>query len=237
MKLERSYIRLAVPSECSAQRLNSLQEEPIVAALIPQLESRKLHCSHCLRRLEDQPLEIPEDPLKAAYCSEACRSEAASAHYDLLFGTIRVPSLPNEGRPDLSVQEQAERVEAQQKLVSLYTKGSVSPLLVARFLGKQVREEFEKLALNDPESKRKARRPEDVDKRDYTLFDHIDRLRYMEVFAEEEEFKTIFQLLKTGMPGLENVISDEKYEALKGKMAYNAIGIYHDDSADYKVNV
>ncbi|KIJ56604.1 hypothetical protein M422DRAFT_773393 [Sphaerobolus stellatus SS14] len=202
------------------------KEDPVVAALFPQLETLKAHCSHCLRRLTDRPLEFYDDPFGSAYCSQTCQLTVNSEYRDLLFSPSFNTIHPTQS--ELSTSDKESRKEAQRKIVSIYQKGPLSPLLVAHFIGKQVQVEIARLGLVDAKPTAK------VDD-SYTLNDHMEQLRYMEVPFQQEEYRAIFELLRTGMPGLESSLSDERYGMLKGKMTYNAIGI-HDDN-DYREQI
>jgi len=84
------------------------------------------------------------------------------------------------------------------------------PDMLAKFLAKMVHEE----TLNTGE--------------EYNLFDHIERLRYLEIRPSETEEKEI-ALLKAALgakiPGIEEFINEERYLTLKGKLLYNAYGL------------
>lgn len=71
---------------------------------------------------------------------------------------------------------------------------------------------------------------------DYSLYDHLERLRYLEVEAPEQETKSLRDVFQTALPGLEAFITDERHAMLKGKMAYNAYGVVYNGGRDDKVH-
>lgn len=84
------------------------------------------------------------------------------------------------------------------------------PDMLAKFLAKMVHEE----TLNTGE--------------EYNLFDHIERLRYLEIRpseAEEKEIALLKAALGAKIPGIEEFINEERYLTLKGKLLYNAYGL------------
>lgn len=84
------------------------------------------------------------------------------------------------------------------------------PEMLAKFLAKMVHEE----TLNTGE--------------EYNLFDHIERLRYLEIRpseAEEKEIALLKAALGAKIPGIEEFINEERYLTLKGKLLYNAYGL------------
>ncbi|KAI0304065.1 hypothetical protein BC826DRAFT_210872 [Russula brevipes] len=101
-------------------------------------------------------------------------------------------------------------------------------LLVARFIARQVVNETAKLL---PAGHPSARKPEAADPDDewtahgYTLFDHMERVRFLELSGREGEAEQLRAILKANLQGLEDFFTDERYIALVGKMAYNAYGI------------
>lgn len=93
-----------------------------------------------------------------------------------------------------------------------YTKETNNkyPEMIAKFLVTMVFEE----SLNKNE--------------EYNMFDHIERLRFLEVrpsVAEEKEIKLLKAALGAKIPGIEEFINEERYLALKGKLLYNAYGV------------
>lgn len=106
------------------------------------------------------------------------------------------------------------------------------PLLVAKFVARQVAAETAKMIPNAglPTSELPK-----IDGGDYTLYDHSERLRYLEMVASEEEMGLLRQVLQTALPGLEQFVTDERHATLLGKMAYNAYGVCFGGGRDDKV--
>jgi import receptor subunit TOM20 len=101
-------------------------------------------------------------------------------------------------------------------------------LLVARFIARQVVNETVKLL---PAGHPSARKPEAADSDEwtahgYTLFDHMERVRFLELSGREGEAEQLRAILKANLQGLEDFVTDERYTTLVGKMAYNAYGIF-----------
>lgn len=71
---------------------------------------------------------------------------------------------------------------------------------------------------------------------DYSLYDHLERLRYLEVEAPAQETKLLRSVFQTALPGLEAFITDERHATLKGKMAYNAYGVVYNRGRDDRVS-
>lgn len=122
------------------------------------------------------------------------------------------------------------RKAAQQKLVeSIRATGKVGLLLVARFIARMVGDETKKLA---------AASAGENTSDDYSLFDHIERLRYLEISdadcATDDEI--LAEVLKLSAEGLEEFLKNGRYSMLLGKMAYNAIGVTFSGGRDDKVS-
>ncbi|KAF8936743.1 hypothetical protein EDD21DRAFT_374531 [Dissophora ornata] len=103
-----------------------------------------------------------------------------------------------------------------------YTKETNNkyPEMIAKFLVRMVHEE----TLNGGE--------------EYNLFDHIERLRFLEVrpsAAEEKEIELLKVALGSKIPGIEEFINEERYLTLKGKLLYNAYGVSTSLDADRSV--
>lgn len=65
----------------------------------------------------------------------------------------------------------------------------------------------------------------DADGGDFSLADHMERLRLVEVKPKEEELPLISAVLEKTLPGLEQFIPEERHLMLLGKVIYNAIGV------------
>ncbi|KAG0227679.1 hypothetical protein B0O80DRAFT_533867 [Mortierella sp. GBAus27b] len=75
-------------------------------------------------------------------------------------------------------------------------------------------------------------------KEEYNMFDHIERLRFLEVrpsAAEEKEIMLLKATLGAKIPGIEEFINEERYLTLKGKLLYNSYGISTSLNADRSV--
>ncbi|TFY72894.1 hypothetical protein EVG20_g84 [Dentipellis fragilis] len=197
------------------------KESPVVAVLDLDLEGEGTHCSYCLRHIDEGLAIKPDsDLLGSVYCSKDCQVKAKAQSQNILFGSE--PPLPAEMIPD-SVQESSEeRTKAQTAFAeSIKQSGKSVPLLVARFVGRQVESELAKMA---------SKPSEDADVKlsdggDYTLNDHLERLRYLELSDTEDQTKHLREVLSAALPGLEQFITDERQAMLLGKMAYNAYGV------------
>lgn len=93
-----------------------------------------------------------------------------------------------------------------------YTKETNNkyPEMIAKFLVRMVHEETQNTG------------------EEYNLFDHIERLRFLEVrpsVAEEKEIELLKTTLGSRIPGIEEFINEERYLTLKGKLLYNAYGL------------
>ncbi|KAK3813404.1 MAG: MAS20 protein import receptor-domain-containing protein [Benniella sp.] len=93
-----------------------------------------------------------------------------------------------------------------------YTKETNNkyPEMIAKFLVTMVFEE----SLNKNE--------------EFNMFDHIERLRFLDVrpsAAEEKEIQLLKAALGAKIPGIEEFINEERYLTLKGKLLYNAYGL------------
>jgi mitochondrial import receptor subunit TOM20 len=169
------------------------------------------------------PLRFPDDLLNTAYCSKTCQTKASTESQNLLFGLDSpLPHLP--AMPPISDVAKHGRREAQQRLVASLSSGKVTPLLVARFIGRQVAAETIKLGTGSV-GNTSITASGGAANEEYSLYDHIERLRYLDLSTQHEEVQLVSQVLETAMPGLEQFVNDERYTTLKGKMAYNVIGV------------
>lgn len=63
----------------------------------------------------------------------------------------------------------------------------------------------------------------------------MERLRFIDTEVSEHEQKLLSNVLQTSLPGLEVFIEGDRYSIIRGKMRYNAIGIFYDGGRDDKV--
>ncbi|KAF9937490.1 hypothetical protein BGZ67_001223 [Mortierella alpina] len=107
-----------------------------------------------------------------------------------------------------AVQELQDYTKATRKLV---------PEMLAKFLVKMVYEE----SLNRGE--------------EYNSFDHMERLRYLDVPAtadEEKEIELLKVALGSNIPGIDEFITEERYLVMKGRLLYNIYAISSSLDAD-----
>jgi len=208
----------------------------VVTVLDPDLQATGAHCSHCFRRIESsEPFELPADtdPLHSKFCSKDCLAANKSQSHSLLF-TTESP-LPEEM---VTAHVSPDAIEARQKVQANFAsfikkEGRAVPLLVARFIGRQVAREITKMT-----SSGQTPDPKDdytgADIEEYQLADHMERLRYLEVQSPTEEYRLLVDILQTALPGLEQFVTDERHATLLGKMAYNAMGVCFGGGRDDK---
>ncbi|KZV77179.1 hypothetical protein PENSPDRAFT_645453 [Peniophora sp. CONT] len=203
-------------------------EEPVVTALDADLEGKGLYCSHCIRPISpDSAIRPPEglDKFGPTYCSKECELKSVNQSQGLLFGTTS-PVPETELTPEMI----AKRAEAQDVFVSrIRAEGKTAALLVARFNTRQVSGELSKMFPGMPGEPATV-----LGLTDFTIYDHIERLRYLEVTPEEEELVTFRSVLESVLPGLDQFITEERYATLKGQMLYNAYGVYYGEGRDEK---
>ncbi|KAF8605323.1 MAS20-domain-containing protein [Ceratobasidium sp. AG-I] len=219
------------------------KENAVVTALDLDLQALRSHCTHCLRKIEF-PTSFPSDPLDSAYCSKPCYLASKNQSQNVLFGLE--PPLPTAPEDDEKPKTEADlevRRAAQEKFVEILRKTGVSrPLLVARFVASMVAEQSAKFSAALPGSKSASpaamfKLPEpEGDQTAYSFYDHIERLKFLEILEtpeEVEEREALKDVLKSAMEGLEEFVGD-RYALLKGKMAYNAIGVSFSGGRDDK---
>src|ERR1700691_666650 len=143
-------------------------------------------------------ITISPDQFNSVYCSKDCYLKSKTQTQGLLF-SLDAP-VPLGLAMDMPQQDTANREAAQTAFVEYINKnGKTVPLLVSRFVARQVANETMKLTGG-------AEPPSDVpeaESGDYTMYDHMERLRYLEVSAPEEEIRVFSQVLSSALPGLE----------------------------------
>ena len=75
-------------------------------------------------------------------------------------------------------------------------------------------------------------------------YDHMERLRYVDTEATQEEKTLLSNVLAAALPGLERLLAEDRHDILKGKIRYNSIGVSfnggrhdrvrHDSSASFE---
>ena len=212
-----------------------LQELPVVAVLDPDLEGQGTYCSHCLRSIEQDKAIRPEsDRFDSAYCSEDCRERAKIQTQNLLFGLDAVlPPELDQGQSELT---KPARDEVQKKFADYIKEQGRSVLMLSsRFVARQVAIETAKMAPNKTGVLARELEEAQIGGTEYSLYDHMERLRFTEGKVSEEETKLLCAVLGAALPGLEQSVTDERFATYQGKMAYNAIGICYNDGRDDKV--
>ncbi|KAF8897884.1 hypothetical protein BD779DRAFT_1782192 [Infundibulicybe gibba] len=215
------------------------KENPAVAALDADLEATGKYCSHCFRLIQSaMSIQPPPEsnPLSSTYCSKDCMVASKSQSQSLLFSLD--PPLPLEiaAAPPQEGATEARR-QAQEKFVEYLKKEArAAPMLVARFIARQVAVETSKMVQDVTKSDPKKSENDftDADGGDYLLADHMERLRYLEVTPPKEELPLLVEVLKTALPGLEQFVTEERHSTLLGKMKYNAFGITYGGGRDDK---
>ncbi|TCD70436.1 hypothetical protein EIP91_003517 [Steccherinum ochraceum] len=209
------------------------KEEPVVATLDLDLEGKGTHCSYCLRHIQKGMAIKPEvDRLGSVYCSKDCQVKANVQSQKLLFSTE--PYLPPELDAGIVGEQNAEaREKAQSELANFVTsRGKSTPLLAARFVARQVALETVKMI---PGQSDHAALPKVCEEgNDYGLYDHIERLRFVEATVDENEVNMLREVFKTALPGLETAVNEEQYNLWKGKMLYNVFGVCYNGGRDDK---
>ena len=143
--------------------------------------------------------------------------------------------MPLEMSPSFPPKMIEQRNAAQTAFVD-YLKQTVNaaPLLVAKFIGRQVAIETAKMT-SIPMNLGPADFPE-PESGDYTLYDHVERLRYLELSASQEEMTLLREVLRNALPGLEQFVTEERHATLLGKMSYNSYGVCFGGGRDDKVH-
>lgn len=213
------------------------QERPIIAVLDPDLQGQGTYCSHCLRSIEGDTAIRPEsDRLGSVYCSEDCQTKAKIQSQNLLFGLD--PVLPPELDHGQSQLSKPAREEAQSKFADYIKKeGRSIPLLSARFVARQIAIETAKMLPIKTGPVVEELAEASIGGTDYSLYDHIERLRFVEGKASEGETKLLCDVLGAALPGLEQSVTEERLASYQGKLLYNAIGVCYSGGRDDKVRV
>ena len=209
------------------------QERPIVSVLDADLEGNGSHCSQCLRQLHDGDALKPDgDRLASAFCSKECEAKLKVESQSLLFGpeyAIPIELNPNEDSGFAQKRDDAQTAFAR----FIRESGRIHVTLVARFIARQVVNETVKLL--PPGHPSAPTENGEWTGHGYTLFDHMERVRFLELNANEDEAEQLRAILKANLQGLEEFVTNERYTVLIGKLAYNAYGISFAGGRDDKV--
>jgi hypothetical protein len=232
--------RILAPSHLLVLLTHEKQEQPIVSVLDPDLEGKGSHCSQCLRQIDEGTAIKPDnDRLSSAFCSKECQAKLTAESQSLLFGPEY--AIPIELNPNQDAESAKKREDAQTAFARFVREsGGTQAVLVARFIARQVVNETIKLLPPDHPAATSTQRGADVSElteHGYTLFDHMERVRYLELEGREAEAEQLRVILKANLQGLEDFVTDERYTVLVGKMAYNAYGISPGRGRDDKVRI
>lgn len=215
---------------------NHPQEHPIVTALDFDLQGKGTHCSHCLRHIQKGMVSASaSDRLNSVFCSSYCQLKSQAQSENLVFSLE--PPLPQEVASVMTPEATKQRDAAQAAYVNYVNKhGKAALLLAARFMARQVTAETAKMMPPGSAPLQLSDLPNaNANEGGYTLVDHLERLRYLEVNVPEEEVKLFADVMAAAVPGLEQYVTDERYAIMYGKMAYNAFGICFGDGRGDKV--
>ncbi|KLO18058.1 MAS20-domain-containing protein [Schizopora paradoxa] len=218
----RSYSLLASKDFKAGEEI--YVETPILAALDTDIQLRGTHCTQCLRPVEKGlAIVLESDPLKAVYCSKKCQVQSRTQYHNALFGQDAVVS--DEIDAELSTRvEQEVRKEAQAEFVKQWTStGNSSSMIVARLVILQIIAELAK-QLKVAEGLKKDL-PEVAISLDRSVYDHFERLRFLDIVVPDGEYVAFRELLAQTFPDLAETYSEERHALFRGKMAYNAIGV------------
>jgi len=189
------------------------------------------YCSQCLRATQrSESITVPLDPLQSTYCSEKCQ-QAAEAHWNALLFAAIPPATPTNPTPKRTKAQVEERRKVQEAFVTrLKDQGKLAPLLITRFIGRMVEDEHEKIVslmdgstVEGKPKNGKTDLPEPEGEAEYSFWDHMERLRYLEIMsnpADLEVCKSIQDLLRVSVEGLEEFVSEERYLTFKGKYLF-----------------
>lgn len=210
----------------------------MAAVLDGDLEGSGMHCSQCLRKISGVTHRPKDDPLNSTYCSTECQELAGRQHHAFLFGLgslVSVDPTPPPPEPRRAAQTQVAQL--------LKKTGHNRLLLTIRLFAHQVMSETAKvlpMLKPDEPAPPPSILPEPVGEyaSEYGFADHVERLRYLEMHASPEELGAMRKLFSTALNSEETgeFMTDERYETLKGKVAYNAIGVAFGGGRENKKN-
>lgn len=202
--------------------LTSFQEQPIVATLDGDLQGSGLYCSHCLRQIVKGVAIASSDRLSSVYCSKKCQTQSGIQSQNFLFGDEAPLPLP-EAAGDLG--RGSPRSKAQDELVKVWKNAGSGFFLVARLTVMTIMYELSKILPEENAGALRSELPEILQGSEYSMVDHLDRLRFIDVSVPEEEQKALNSVLSVTLGAPETVHTDERHTTLRGKIAYNAIGV------------
>lgn len=210
-----------------------------MASLDADIQAAGTHCTHCFRVLQpEEKIRTPSDPINAVYCSKDCEANSKSQSHNVVFSLQSVLPSAVPTPESITPESLEERRKAQLQFVQYVERERKNyPILVTRYIARQITLEMAKFdpgASSAPKRKVEGDYPE-ADGGDYTLADHVERLRFVSQSPPKEELDLITSVLSTTLPGLEQFIEDERFAILVGKMAYNTFGVCFDGGRDNRV--
>lgn len=219
--------------------ITAFQEEAIVATLDPDLLAEGVYCSHCMKLLHSASSIKPDDEkLSPVYCSSHCEEAARSQYQSVLFTLDMV--VPPELEKGVGPTSEEARNKAQEALVEYIKSAKRSAtLLVAKYVARQVTLETSKLAPSTPRNLVTIPTLTDEDSPEYSLSDHVERLRFVERTPpdEEKERELLCSVFGTALPGLEQSFTEENHKTLYSKFMYNSYGICYSGGRNDRVGI
>lgn len=168
------------------------------------------------------------------YCSTECEVKSKHQAQNLLFGLD--PVLPTEIDHGMALLSKPARARAQAELVAyIKRQTSSASLMAARIVARQIAVETAKL-IPGSEIAAHVEAPYSAGDGDYGLADHLERLRFTKDEVDASETQLVCSVLAAAIPGLESSLTQKRHGHLKGKVAYNAIGVCYNGGRDDKVS-
>jgi len=199
-------------------------ETPILSVLDTDIQLQGTHCTQCLRPvLKGVAIGIESDPLKAVYCSKKCQMQSRTQYHNALFGDEAVVSDDVDAELKTTVQQESRKQAQAEFLQQWKSTNSLSSMLIARLVVLQIIAELAK-QLKSAEGLKKDL-PEAAINLDRSVYDHFERLRFLDTTVPDGEYEAFKKLLSQTFPEFADSYSDERHALFKGKMAYNAIGV------------
>ncbi|KXS17885.1 hypothetical protein M427DRAFT_54135 [Gonapodya prolifera JEL478] len=201
--------------------------------------------------------ETTESPKKfekngLVFCSESCL-EKSNELWDQFLTPTNAPPVDTGAEPGdldtdgLDFDPAAARATFSKLLKHSSDINSSHPLIIARFYALLVgerREQLLKLAkvaagLEAGGEDAEAGKDEAAEANKHSVLAHLERMQYIDMEALEKdkegagetdasEVEMISEILGPQLPGLEEVLNDEQYRKMRGKLLYNAYGIHFD---------
>ncbi|KAI0650238.1 MAS20-domain-containing protein [Trametes meyenii] len=207
------------------------EESPVVVALDADLEGKGIRCSYCFVTIpEGESVSSAHDKLDSVYCSEDCRDRASTSWQNILFGLE--PVLPPELDQGMGELTTEQRDKAQVPFVEYIKAQKQAHLLAARVAAKQIAHETAKLLPSRIGTVVEELRAIADGKDQYSIGDHVERLRFVNGEIASEEVKLLGAVMGSALPGMEQSVQEERQATLIGKMEYNAIGVVIGEGRD-----